>query len=60
MVRLESVTGGARIGTSFQSTVMISSNDNPYGVVSFAEQTFVALEAGDTGTSVSMIPLIRR
>lgn len=60
-VSLESVTGGARIieGNSL-ATLTIPENDGPFGVVSFGSPTSVAMEIGQTGTSVTLVPVLRR
>ena len=60
-VSLETATGGARIieGNSL-ATLTIPENDGPFGVVSFGNPASVAMEIGQTGTSVTMIPVLRR
>ena len=58
-MELVSATGGARIGTNSRAIVTIPLNDNPYGIVSFESSMSVAMEIGDNGTSVAMIPIMR-
>ena len=61
MVRLGAVTGGARVEVSRSTaTLTVPENDSPYGVLSFASETSVAVETGDDGSFVTMIPVIRR
>lgn len=58
IVRLVSVDGGARIGDISTATVVIQSNDSPYGTVSFDSTVSVVTE-GDNDT-VAMVPVRRR
>ena len=53
-----SVDGGARIGDISTATVVIQSNDSPYGTVSF-ESTVSVVTEGDNNT-VAMVPVRRR
>ena len=53
-----SVDGGARIGDISMATVVIQSNDSPYGTVSFESMVSVVTE-GDNDT-VAMVPVRRR
>ena len=53
-----SVDGGARIGDTSMATVVIQSNDSPYGTVSF-ESTVSVVTEGDNDT-VAMVPVRRR
>ena len=61
VVRLGAVTGGARVEVSRSTaTLTVPENDSPYGVLSFASETCVAVETGDDGSFVTTIPVIRR
>lgn len=58
---LGNVTGGARVEASLSTaTLTIPENDAPYGVVSFPSTTSVAMETRDNGSSVTLVPVIRR
>ena len=55
------MSGGARVEETLSTaTLTIPGNDNPYGIVSFVSPTSVAMEIGENGTSVTMVPLVRR
>ncbi len=57
-VQLVGTVGGARIGEDSVAIVQVLPNDNPYGIVSLASSTFVALEADND--TISMVPVTRR
>ncbi len=61
IVRLGGVRGGARVeGSRSTATLTIPENDAPYGVIAFTAATSVAVETRDNGSSVTMVPVVRR